>query len=330
MPNWNDVLFEIAAYIKDHKLPPQQAGTAIDAIRRKYLLELHEETERNVIAYYSGFLSKPEVSGVDINDEDKNGFMMAVHRLDRSKGLDLILHTPGGGIGATQSIVNYLHKMFGNDIRAIVPQIAMSAGTMVACSCRTILMGTHSNIGPIDPQLRDVPCYGVIEEFRRVSREIKKDPTKALLWQSIIGQYRPTFLSQCQNSIKWSNAFVKEQLETVMFDGEPDAQEKASQIVKLLTDYRGNKSHNRHIHTEECEAMGLNIEKLEEPGNDTLQDLVLTVHHCFMHTIMNSPAYKIIENHLGTAFIKQIAIQQFMIPQMPLVIPQQPQPKISP
>lgn len=321
MPNWNDVLKEITDYIKESKLNPQQAGQALDAVRRKYLRLLHEHTKRNVIAYYSGFLSKPEVSGLDINDEDKNGFMMAVHRMDRSKGLDLLLHTPGGGIGSTQSIVNYLRKMFGNDIRAIVPQIAMSAGTMVACSCRAIVMGTHSNIGPIDPQLRDVPCYGVIEEFRRAYREVKKAPTKALLWQTIIGQYRPTFLSQCENSIKWSNAFVKEQLEAVMFAGEPDAKEKASQIVKLLTDYRGNKSHNRHIHAEECEAMGLKIERLEATGNETLQDLVLTVHHCYMHSLMNSGTYKVVENHMGTAFMKQLAIQQFMMPQPPQRIP---------
>ncbi|MEK7354497.1 MAG: S49 family peptidase [Chloroflexota bacterium] len=321
MPNWNDVLKETADYVKEHKLNPQQAGQAIDTVRRKYLNLLHENTKRNVIAYYSGFLSKPEVSGLDINDEDKNGFMMAVHHMDRSKGLDLLLHTPGGGIGATQSIVNYLRKMFGNDIRAIVPQIAMSAGTMVACSCRVIVMGTHSNIGPIDPQLRGVPCYGVIEEFRRAYREVKRDPTKALLWQTIIGQYRPTFLSQCENSIRWSNAFVKEQLESVMFAGEPDAKEKASQIVKLLTNYRGNKSHDRHIHAEDCEAMNLKIESLEAPGNEILQDLVLTVHHCYMHLLMNTGAYKVVENHMGTAFMKQIAIQQFMIPQQPQRIP---------
>jgi len=317
LPNWNDVLKEITDYVKEQKLTSQQSGQAIDVVRRKYLRLLHEHTKRNVIAYYSGFLSKPEVSGLDINDEDKNGFMMAIHRMDRSKGLDLLLHTPGGGIGSTQSIVNYLHKMFGNNIRAIIPQIAMSAGTMVACSCRSIVMGTHSNIGPIDPQLRDVPCYGVIEEFRRAYREVRKDPTKALLWQTIIGQYRPTFLSQCENSIKWSNAFVKDQLETVMFAGEPDAKEKASQIVKLLTEYRRNKSHNRHIHAEECLAMGLNIESLEIKGNEILQDLVLTVHHCYMHSLMNTGTYKVVENHMGTAFMKQIAIQQFVIPQPP-------------
>ena len=42
--------------------------------------------------------------------------------------------------------------MFGNDIRVIVPQIAMSAGTMIASAAREIIMGQHSNIGPIDPQ----------------------------------------------------------------------------------------------------------------------------------------------------------------------------------
>ncbi len=325
MPNWNDVLEEIKLFIRDNNLPPERGGEALDAVRRKYLALLQKKTKRNVIAYYSGFLSKPDVGGININDEDKNGFMMAVHRMDRSKGLDLLLHTPGGGIGATQSIVNYLHKMFGNDIRAIVPQIAMSAGAMIACSCRSIVMGAHSNIGPIGPHLRDVPCYGVIEEFRRASREIKKDPTKALLWQSIIGQYRPTFLSQCENSIKRSNAFVREQLATVMFEGELDAEDKAREIVKQLADYRGNKGHDRHIHAEECEAMGLTIENLEEPRKAAFQDLVLTVHHCFMHTLMNSGVYKIIENQNGTAFVKKMVIQQIAVPQAPFVV-QPPQP----
>src|SRR3972149_8512871 len=138
---------------------------------------------------------------------------MAVHKLDKKKGLDLILHTPGCDVGATQSIVNYLHKIFKKDIRAIIPQIAMSAGTMIACSCRSILMAEHSHLGPIDPHLRGVPAYGVIEEFKRAYREIKKDPTKKAVWEPILSNYRPTFLSQCENAIKWSNAFVQEQLE---------------------------------------------------------------------------------------------------------------------
>lgn len=159
MPNWSEVLEETNTYIRQNTGDPIKARQAFDVIRRKYVRLLHDHTGRNVIAYYSGWLSKPEINGLDINDEDKNGFMMTIHHMDRSKGLDLILHTPGGSVGATESIVDYLHKMFGNNMRAIVPQMAMSAGTMMACSCRVILMAKHSNLGPIDPHLRDVPAY---------------------------------------------------------------------------------------------------------------------------------------------------------------------------
>src|SRR3990172_4163978 len=254
MPNWNDVLQEIQGEAQAGNV---QARGAVDVVRRKYLKKLHDYTNRNVIAYYSGFLSKPDIFQSEINDEDKNGFMMAVHKLDRTKGLDLILHTPGGSIEATQSIVDYLHQMFGHDIRAIVPQIAMSAGTMVACSCRSIIMAKHSNLGPIAPHLNGVPAYGVIKEFKRACEEVKADPSKVHMWHAIISQYRPTFLSQCENAIEWSNAFVREQLETVMFEGDPDAKAKAEGVMRTLTDYSGNKMHSRHIHYQECHDMGL-------------------------------------------------------------------------
>lgn len=138
MPNWGEVLKEIQGYQIDN--------SPLDVIRRKYLKIMHEYTGRNIIAYYSSFLQKPN-SNSSIDDNDKNAFMQTVHGLDKSKGLDLILHTPGGNTAATESIVSYLHSIFGNNIRAFIPQIAMSAGTMIALSCKEIVMGKQSNIG---------------------------------------------------------------------------------------------------------------------------------------------------------------------------------------
>lgn len=298
MPNWIDIVKEIQNY-------QIEALDCTNLVRRKYLKQLYEHTGRNVITYYSGFLSKPNVEQSQINDEDKNGFMTAIHHLDRSEGLDLILHTPGGDLAATESLVDFLRRMFGNDIRAIVPQIAMSAGTMLACSCREIVMSKHSSLGPIDPHLRGIPAVGVIKEFQKACREVRKHPHKIPIWQSIIKQYRPTFLSQCNNAIRWSKEFVTEQLETVMFNGLPDAQQRAKDAVKKLTSYTRNKAHDRHINIDEArDDIGLVVASLE--ADHDFQDLVLTVHHCNMHIFQNGPAYKIIENHLGAALIKNL------------------------
>jgi ATP-dependent protease ClpP protease subunit len=300
MPDWGQVFNEIN---QRKASKTQEAIQAVDWVRRHYLRELFEYTGRNIIAYYSGWLSKPDIAQTEIVDEDKNGFMMACHKINKNAGLDLIIHSPGGDIAATQSIVDYLHQMFGNNIRAIVPQIAMSAGTMIACSCREILMGKHSNLGPTDPHLYGVPAYGAIKEFRQACREVKADPSKAPIWQAIIGQYRPTFLRQCKYAIDWSNSFVMRELETVMFEKDSNSKIKAKDIVRKLTDYRGNKTHNRHIYFDELHKMGLNVTLIE--GDPKLQDLVLTAHHCYMHSLMNTPSFKMIENHLGSALVKQ-------------------------
>jgi ATP-dependent protease ClpP protease subunit len=329
MGNWNEVLNEINALQNRLPSPGYPVGqSAFDIVRREKLMALHKHTGRNVIAYYSGWLQKPGIALLlSLNDDDKNGFMTASHKIDKKCGLDLILHTPGGNIAATQSIVYYLQKIFGTNIRAIIPQIAMSAGTILACCCREIVMGHQSSIGPIDPQIRDIPAEGVIQEFRRAFREVKNDPSKIVIWQQVIGQYRPTFLSQCEQAVSWSNKFVREQLETIMFSGQRDAPDKARFAVKGLSSYNKTKAHDRHFHADDCRNLGLKVVQLESDG--TLQDLVLSAHHAFSITLSNSAAYKIIENQIGSAFIKQQVqpnIQQ-LIPQIfPQIVRQTPIP----
>lgn len=91
MPNWGDILREIQKAqaeelnlankanleVQKHQALAQSVH-AMNAVRKDYLDKLYTRTGRNVIAYYSGFLSKPPIRGIEINDEDKNGFMMAI------------------------------------------------------------------------------------------------------------------------------------------------------------------------------------------------------------------------------------------------------------
>lgn len=296
MPAWHQLLAEFQQEINRGR------QDALDIVRRRYLTKLVSYTNRNTIAYYSAFLSKPGVQLLGINDEDMNGFMMAVHGLDRDKGLDLFLHTPGGSIASTECLVNYLQQMFNRDIRVVVPQIAMSAGTMIACSSRIIVMGKQSSLGPIDPQIRDLAAQGVLNEFKKALAEIKQDPDSVQVWRWIIQQYHPTFLGQCQQAIDWTKKFVGDQLRSVMFEGDAEGDQKAQKIVDGLSDADVHKSHDRHIPIAKCQELGLKVQALEDDGE--LQDLVLTVHHCFNHALMNTGTTKIIENQNGAAFIK--------------------------
>ncbi len=159
-------------------------------------------------------------------------------------------------------------------------------------------------MGPIDPQMGSIPAQGVLEEFERACKEIKLDPHKINVWQYILRQYKPTFLSQCENAVEWAKEIVEKELENVMFKGARNKKKKALKIVETLSFYSDNKSHQRHFHIDECRKMGLKIIPLEEKGNEELQDKILTVHHCYMHTLMNTPAYKIIENQNGVAIVK--------------------------
>lgn len=295
MPNWNQVLDEL-----------KSSGSTHDIIRRKYLEKLHEITGRNVIIYYSGWLQKQDVAGLGINDNDKNGFMATIDGLDRSKGLDLILHTPGGETAATESLVDYLRKMFDTNIRAIVPQLALSAGTMIACACDSILMGKQSSLGPIDPQFNGFPANGIIEEFKQAFDECKADPAKIPLWQPIIAKYTPTLIGESQKAISWSEEMVKEWLITGMLRKTEDKETKADNIIKELGDHALTKSHARHLSASKCKEIGLKIEMFED--NQEFQDAVLTVHHACIHTLSATLASKIIENHTGTAFIQTVPV----------------------
>lgn len=295
MPDWSELLAEV------------NKGSSHDLLRRRYLKKLHEVTGRNVIAYYSAWLEKcddrTKLATFTINDNDKNGFMNAVHGLDKSKGLDLLLHTPGGDLAAVESLVDYLRSIFGKDMRAIIPQIAMSGGTMIALSCKSIVMGKQSSLGPIDPQFGGIPAHAILEEYQDARKDAQKAPWSVPLWQPIMAKYTPALLGECKKVTQWAETLAEDWLSSGMFQNDGEAKEKIKKIKRELGDHALNLSHNRHISIEKAKDMGLVIEEME--ANQDLQDAIMSVHHACALTFSNTPAVRIIENHKGKALIIQ-------------------------
>jgi len=289
MPSWDEVLKEV------------QNKNSVDTVRKNYLLELSKETGRNVILYYSGWLEKPSISGVDINDEDMVGFMTTVNKTDKSKGLDIILHTPGGNPTATEHIVKYLHDIYKEDIRIIIPHMAMSAGTMMACASKEIIMGKHSCLGPVDPQFGGIPAFNIIDEFKEAKKDLTANPNTAGYWKQILVKYPAAFIYTIMDAISLSKILVKEWLEKYMFKN----QENNKVINKIVKSLSSNaKSHARHFSLDQCKQMGLKIIELE--SDNKLQEIVLSIFHACTITMSGTKAIKLIENHNGKSFIKQI------------------------
>jgi len=174
--------------------------------------------KKPVILYATRWMDQPVFDQLDvqINWADKEAFMEVVHGI-RERELVLILHSPGGQIEPTQAIVDYLRQKFEN-ITVIVPDAAMSAATLIALAADKILMGNHSNLGPIDPQFILQTPYGffsisaqsLIEEFERAKKEVKEDSNYLLIWAPKVQQYPPGLLEEAGNSIELTTDLGKE------------------------------------------------------------------------------------------------------------------------
>lgn len=246
MPTWGKILVEIQTELKNNN------PVAFDTVRNKYLKDLTDKTQRNTIIYAARWTTGDVPANIiSITDEDLQAFMEAIHGLKGDK-LDLILHTGGGSAEATDAIVTYLRQKF-NDIRVIIPQAAMSAGTMLALAADEMIMGKHSFIGPIDPQfilntpvgVQAVPAQTIMEQFKKAQKDCADNPKNLNSWLPMLSQYGPALLVQCQNQIDFGRDLVKTWLGNYMFKGEDG--NKAERISEFLSNHDNFKTHGKHI-----------------------------------------------------------------------------------
>ena len=272
MPTWGNILGEIRQSIQKGD---QQA---FDTIRNKYLSQHAALTGRDTIIYASRWTSGDAPPNlVSITDEDIHAFMEAISGL-KNDSLDLILHSGGGSAEATDAIVSYLRQKFKH-IRIIIPQAAMSAGTMLACSADVIVMGKQSSIGPIDPQfilqtsvgLQAIPAHAILEQFKRAQEDCSLNPKNLNSWLPMLNQYGPALLVRCQDQIDFGKELVGNWLKAYMFKGETEV--IPDQIAEYLSNHANFKTHGKHISLEKASEIGLKILPLE--SDQQLQDSVV-------------------------------------------------------
>jgi hypothetical protein len=176
---------------------------------------------------------------------------------------------------------------------------------MIACSCKEIIMGKQSSIGPIDPQINGLAAHGIIEEYNFAKKEMAENPSCIPIWQVIYQKLPPSLIRECQYAMELSAELVTKWLMEYMFKDSVNRGKKAAAVVRELNDHSKTKTHGRHISVSKAKKIGLTVSELE--NDNEFQDLVLSVHHAYMETFYKTPACKIVENHNGTAMTINIA-----------------------
>ena len=299
MPSWEEVMREMKPH--QDNIGILVPGLTSDELRRKYTALLSEHTGRNVIVYYSGWLAGLD-DDVGVNDNDMTGFVNAMQGLDTSRGLDLILHTPGGDPNAAEAIVHYLHSQFGNDIRVIVPHMAMSAGTMISCAAKSILMAQHSALGPVDPQIGGIPAYNIVKEFQDAKEDIDQNPNAAHYWAIRLKKYLQAHAYLASDAIALANSLIGPWLRNYMFADYPKDQELKKRVDRIRDKLNSNnKSHGRHFNYDFCRKLGLRVAALE--ADPQMYDLVMGVHNACIIATQFFGVSKLIENQLGARYM---------------------------
>ena len=157
----------------------------------------------------------------------------------------------------------------------------------------------RSSLGPIEPQINGIAALDIISEYDEAMREVYSKPQTIAFWAAFLNKYPPGYIKMLINAIELSQVLAKTWLETGMFTSNDSA--LVSSIVSSFNENKQSKNHGRHLDVSYCQEKGLKILKLEE--NQELQDRVLSLHHATMLSLGDTNNVKIIENHLGKAWI---------------------------
>src|SRR5919106_5438296 len=114
-----------------------------------------------------------------IDVEDSEQVLRAIRLTPDTVPIDLVAHTPGGLVLASEQIARALHRHPAR-VTVIVPHYAMSGGTLLALSADEIVMDENAVLGPVDPQVGSWPAASIIKVVESKPIERVNDETLIL------------------------------------------------------------------------------------------------------------------------------------------------------
>ena len=232
-----------------------------------HLQHIEETLEADAVAFAS-----PILPGLDRNLLD------VIEAIDPKRdSISVILDTPGGIVEVVERMVTTLRTNY-RDVTAIVPDQAMSAGTIFALSADRIMMDYFSCLGPIDPQIEKddklVPALSYLTQFERLNKKADEGTLTtaeyALLVKLDLGelyQFEQARELSIELLVKWLSKYKFKDWHVTATQGKQVTdrmkEERARQIADLLNDTERWHSHER----------GIDIKTLREEVRLEIDDL---------------------------------------------------------
>ena len=206
----------------------------------------------------------------------------AVEDISNKKSkLLVVLETEGGSIEVVERIADVLRHHYPDEVSFIVPNYAMSAGTVLVMCGDKIYMDYYSILGPIDPQVKSrtkgdyfVPALGHLEKYEQLIDKSAKGTLTGAEALFLTEKFDPAELHQFEQARDLSIDLLKKWLVAYKFKNWTETrtthlpvtmqmkEQRASEIAAELNKTGRWKSHNR----------GLSMQVIERDLNFIIDD----------------------------------------------------------
>jgi hypothetical protein len=256
-------------------------GKTIRQERIRRIENLDPQAPRRLLLYVAN--TDHPASGLTPSDIVPLGDALAsLGQVDR---LDVLLHTPGGSGDMAEKFVEMCRRHCRGELRVIVPNMAKSAGTLIALGCDAILMGYCSELGPIDPQIQVVvgnrPQWVSAWTFIRTRDLLQQKAQDAIargenpvVYLQQLAAVDPVFVTHCEHLMTFARQLVRK-----FIFGRVQDQQVAAEQTKQVVDFLGNVeehiTHGRLILARELrDKCGSVLNVIELPEEDAFWQLL--------------------------------------------------------
>ena len=137
------------------------------------ILDLEAGLDADVVLYFGPIFPSIEKRFRDFIEELKKTELGEVTR----NRLAIVLNSPGGSAETVEKLVEIVRYHYA-EVKFIIPDEAMSAGTIFAMSGDAIYMDYTSSLGPIDPQVNNgtdwVPALGYLDQVEKMIQKSRQ------------------------------------------------------------------------------------------------------------------------------------------------------------